>query len=380
MKNIKLDEKLLKVMGIAIGGLILFIILIALVASCTNSKKYTADNINDLETKLIDLAKRYYNTRESELPKDGAKTTLSVNALVEAEMSKPLNEIIENGDNCSGEITIYNNNSFYLYIPKIDCGKMYKAKNLAKSLTDEANIITSGEGLYQINGEYIFRGENTNNYLMFANKTWVILKVYADGTIKIMETTKRDSGTWDNRYNSDKNSSLGINDYITNGIDSRVKTRLESIYQDDKEFTDTDRAHILKQNLCVGKRSINEVTNDGSIECATLLENQALGMITVSEYMQASLDSNCKTSRDAACTNYNYLAKIPTAYWTITTDKDTSYKAYKISRNISLVNASNSSPIKATAVLINDLLFNKGDGSADNPYQLITSPTTSKKK
>ena len=381
MKNIKIDGKLLKVMGFAVGGLILLIMIIAMIASCSKPDKYTIEKIGELEAKLITVSQTYFKNNEEALPKEGSSYDLNIDDLIEAKLIKPLSEIVENGEECSAEITVSNNNGFYLYLPKVDCGNKYKYKSLFETLTAEEKIVTTGEGLYKVEGGYIYRGETLNNYLYFANKTWMILSINEDGTLKVMEVTKRPGDTvWDNRYNIDKSLNLGINDYITLDVNSRIKDSLLELYNNEAEFNASDKAHLMKQTLCIGKRAETDVVNDGSIECATTLENEMFGLLQVNEYINASLDPNCQSASSDACTNYNYLAKLTSSYWTITADKHTSWKAYKVSANLNVVNATQSASIKIVALLTSGLLFNEGDGSAENPYELISSPMAEDEK
>ena len=380
MKNIKIDAKLLKIMYMVAGGFVIFIIILAMIAACSKPKMYTIANISELENKLISLAKDYYSVNADALPKEGASTTLSVSTFIEDKKIKPLNEIIENGEYCDGSINVVNNNGYYLYIPKIDCGELYKAKSLFSTLTDEKNIVTTGNGLYHMHSKYIYRGEKLNNYLSFANKTWLILSINADGTLRVLDATRRnDVIPWDDRYNAEKDNTLGINDFVTNNINSRIKDYLLEIYNNEEEFSDNDKAHLVKQDLCIGKRDKDEVINDGSIECSVTLKDEVLGLIQVNEYLQASLDANCDVITSASCLNYNYLANLGSTFWTITADKNTSQKVYKVGTSGYLTDAANFSNANPVALLTKDLLYGGGDGSIDNPYKLITSPVSTKK-
>lgn len=58
------------------------------------------------------------------------------------------------------------------------------------------NVVTSGAGLYQDTtfNDYIFKGKNPNNYLLFNNELWRIMSINSDGTLKIMKA-KAISGT-----------------------------------------------------------------------------------------------------------------------------------------------------------------------------------------
>ena len=373
----KLNEKLKKTMTMIVGGFILFIAIIALISRCNRERVYTIEEMGELKARLIEIARSHYRNNEDALPSEGESIVLSIQALVDAGRMSPLNRIIENGENCSGQITVMNNRGYILYLPKIDCGELYQTKRLTDVILDSENIVTTGNGLYVMNNGFVFRGETVNNHIYFANRLWVILRINTDGSIKIMEVPRRSAVAWDNRFNPERNSTSGINEFINNNINSRIRDRLESIYADDREFTDLDRAHIIPQNLCIGKRALTDTINDGSIECAQTLPNQTLGLIAVYQYLQASLDENCINTTSPSCVNFNYLANLTPAFWTITADSETSFRAFRINRNLSLINTSNTSSIKVTALLTGEALISEGDGSAEYPFILTTSQATS---
>ena len=101
------------------------------------------------------------------------------------------------------------------------------------------------------------------------------------------------------------------------------------------------------------------------------LDGQVFSLLTANDFFKPSLDENCATN-NKACTNYNYLSSLGNT-WTITADKDTSYKVYKItSGNLELKNASGMASYKIVAYLDKNALYASGDGSEANPYVVKT--------
>lgn len=358
----KINQKLLRTMAIVAGGLIICILIIALISGCNSGKKFT---ISDLENKLITLTKKYYQANEGSLPSEGKSTTVSAQHFVENKKIKSLK--IKSGEECYGEIIVSNNNGYYLYIPKLTCGTNTPI-TLSKKITSNENTVITGNGLYKYNNSYIFRGDTLNNNITFANRNWKIIRINEDGTIRVMDTTKRESATWDNRYNIDRSTTSGINDYISNDINSRIKDTLDDIYISEKEFSDDDRAHFVKHDLCVGKRNEAETVMDGSVECAQIVEDQIFGLIQANEYLLASLDQNCTDTTNASCINYNYLSTFTGSTWTITANSENSYKVYKIFSGLNSSMTSGSGGVKIVAHLNKDILFSEGDGSEETPY------------
>lgn len=358
-----IDKRILKMIIMVVGGFVLFFIIIALISSCNKNKKYTFE---ELEQKLITLAQNYYERNEASLPDIGKETSLTTGYFISNGYFKDIT--LTTGETCTGEIIVANNNNNYLYTPKLTCGNK-KSVFFADKLIEDNNVVTTGEGLYHIGNEYIYRGEKVKNYISINEKLWRIIKINSDKTIRIIEVERSGSSTtWDNRYNLEKKSNSGINDFITNNINSRIKNKLEDLYNNENKFGPDIKPYFVPQNLCIGKRSENDTVNDGSIECSQVLENQMFGLIQVNEYFFASLDENCINIASKSCTNYNYLAKLDASTWTITADKDSSYKAYRLDYDISLVNASSTGGISIVAHLSKNLLFVSGTGTEEDPY------------
>lgn len=341
----------------ALGGtiIIVFIITIAFATLFTNTK-YTYEKV---EQKLKTAAQTYYKNRAEQLPKqDGNKVTVTAEQLVESGNIKPLSKMLKN-ETCTASVTVMNNNSYYLYTPYLECSE-YHTNTIFSSITDNSKIVTSGNGLYHIGDEYIFRGEYVDNYVTFANQNWRILKVNSDHTIRLIHVTKEDSVIWDDRYNSTTQSAEGINDYKV----SRIRDRVAERYNDPKFFTKDNRSYIVSHNVCIGKRT---AADDNSIECSQILEKQPLGLPRASELMIASIDPECTSITSMNCTNYNWLKKIP-GFWTVTADSASSNQVFRVNGIVTKTKANKKSRMSVVLHLSGDIIYTSGDGSEKNPY------------
>jgi hypothetical protein len=364
------DNPISKKVLIIIGCFLLFVIIIILISSCEANKRYTA---TEFEQKIVTVSKSYYNNHKKDLPqKDGDYVTISLQTLVNKGLIKSLDKMLEDGVTCKGNIKIINNNNYYLYLPNLDCGKNYQTKSLYDKLTSSKNVVTESNGLYKVNNEYIYKGDNVKNYLQIGQSLFRILNINDDGTIRVYDTARKDNTSWDDRYNVQKDSYFGINDYVTNGINSRIKDALEYSYKNDKEFTNDLKAFFITKSICIGKRSINDNLTDKNIECANQIDKQIFSTFLVSDYFNATLDTNCTTFDSSSCQNYNYLTDISSS-WTITADKDTSYQAYRLSQTgIELKNASSYSSYRIVVNLNKDIIYESGNGSEAKPYIIKT--------
>ena len=157
-----------------------------------------------------------------------------------------------------------------------------------------------------------------------------------------MEVVGLDNEKWDDRYNPMKSTGSGVNDYLINNLNSRIKDTVKNYYNDSTVWPESVKAYIVTQDLCVGKRSEADITKDGSTECMVKLVNQQLGLLNVYEYMQASLDNNCTSTKAISCENYNWLGTYRKRIWTVTGDANDSSRAYYVFQTINSSMCNNS--------------------------------------
>ena len=356
----KLDKKLILYIGVGIGIVIFFLTLLFIFKSISGNKI----SISKLETKMKDAATEYYKYKPELLPIENGNTTkVTIEELVNAKKLKSLDKLLKDDLTCDGYVKVSKNNNYYSYMPYLDCGNDYKTKMLSEVITNEQNIVNSGNGLYKVSDYYLFKGENINNYLKFAGKNWRIIRVNNDNTIRIILADKITPVVWDDRYNTEKNYNIGKNNFLV----SRIKDTLNS-YMNNNTFSKSAKAMMVSKDLCIGKRNSDSTLNDGSIECSNLFQNQTIGLLQVNEFMLASLEPTCKKTTDYQCENYNYLSSLEGSFWTLTASSKNTYKVFKITSTPVETNASSSAQPKMVINLSNSINYIKGNGSQKNPY------------
>lgn len=352
-----LDNELLKKLGLIIGG-ILVVLIILLIFIFINGGKLS---YSQMENRILNAAKKYYKDNEKELPQNNNEVaSISSDKLVEKKYIKDLAKLSKNKkDTCTGNVTVTKNDDLYYYSVTLSCGNNYETKKLKDVIASD--VVETGDGLYKYDNTFIFRGENVNNYVSFAGLTWRILRINADGSIRMIETTKKQTTPWDDRYNSDKDYYVGINDYSV----SRIKDYIENAYN---ELKDNEKIYTIKQDLCVGKRTKSDTNNDGSIECNNTINNQNVGLIQINEFALASISDKCVNPLDPNCTNYNYLANSG-SLWTITANKENTYQAFKIAGNGAVANTTTYNQARMVVHINPQVNYVSGDGSIEKPYK-----------
>ena len=367
--NDDMRKKLMKMMLVIGGGLILLLIIIFVISIVLGSKSKSYEEVEQI---MKNAAIKYYGVQSGLLPKEGEVVSVKVDTLVSDEYMKSLTKLRKN-ESCTGRVEVSRVNKKLVYTPYLDCGKNYVTKELYKAILEQKTV-TSGSGLYDISGEKVYRGENINNYVKLDNNLFRVVKVTSDNKIMLIlsDVVSSYGYYYDDRYNATKLFNSGFNDYRI----SRMYTTLNTtIYKGNKDFTllsSNDKSKLSKFNLCIGKRSNKDTSLDNSTECSDVLENQIIGLLTVSDYMRASLDSNCKVATDKTCQNYNYLKVTSGDWWLVTGNSDNNYQAYAVQSSgyISSFNASSSKKVRPVIVLNNNVMIKSGDGSLDKPFKL----------
>lgn len=351
MENLKklFENKLLRTLLIAIVIIILIIIIAVIIVG--NKNKGINNNL------LKNAAIKYYNKHTGLLPKenyDSSKVNLST--LISTGYISENKE----GANCSSYVVVTKINGEYIYTPFINCDR--DSKTLVSKLMQ--NIETTNDGLYNYNGSYIFRGENPNNYVMFAGVKWRIIGIDSSNNIKMVYSDKPfEYISWDDRYNNNKDNQVGINDYEI----SRLKEYLDNLYSKGiAEFNAERLSRLTKFSVCIGKVDMSQTNID---TCTKILDNQNASIITVNDYMNASLDPLCSTTNTKNCQNYNFLNQ---NNWTITADVNDTSKVYYIDtyEGVKKTDAYMRKSIKPIIALRNDVLYHSGNGSLSDPYNI----------
>ena len=211
-------KRMLLFMGIIFIGFILLMLILYLV-SIFFHRSYSYD---DIELVLKNAAVSYFKDYADYLPvDDGDVVEVDSSNLVAAGKMKDLSEYTKEGILCTGTVQVEKSGSDYLYSPYLNCGDNYTTIELAKKIiNEEGNVVTSGYGLYSMNGSYIYRGENVNNYVQLGKQVWRIVKITSDENVVLIH----DKGVlynpqpWDDRYNETSSYASGFNNYGSSRI------------------------------------------------------------------------------------------------------------------------------------------------------------------
>lgn len=350
--------------GVFIGVIILLIVCLKLYNSLFAGTSY-----GKIETTMVNAARKYYAQNQKLLPQtSGGSVSVNTTTLASNKHMKDLSEYtkkINSAVSCTGSVTVTNINGNYRYTPNLKCGDQYETRTLVSYIRSQEPLVTTGQGLYEMNGGYVFRGDAPRNYVQFAGHKWFITKINNDYAFLMLADRTDIRSVWDDRFNVNHGDSSGINDYSV----SRVKSYLEELYESDELFTANDKMLLSPYNLQVGNRAPSIAANDGSIESSKVIENSYIGILPVYDYINASIDTSCISADSESCANYNYMSYFDFPWWLSTGNSDSTHQVYKINNGtITYGMANQDSRVLPVVRLVKDALFVSGDGTTENPY------------
>ncbi len=378
-----MDKKILAML-IFIIVVILVLVFALIILSLTTGGKMSYTKV---EQTMVRAAKKYYKDNPSLLPKAyGKDSEVDDTTLASGGYMKDLSTYTD-GKSCTGKVIVGKTKTDYDYVAYLDCGDSYQTALFYKILIDKK--VDSGEGLYAVEDfittdynldidedgydlstnellkGYVFRGQRVDNYVSINKATYRIVKIDGNNDIMIVQDKINNTAYFDNRYNSETEKNSGINDFSVSRVYDTARDYYETKIINDNPI----RTKGVPKSICVGARSEDESRTDGSVECSKVLKDTYIGLLSVYDVMNASLSSECSSTTDPNCGNYNYLTEIG-EFWTVTPNDDNSYTEYKVTKNKGIVSSETkySSGYRYTFYLSNKVIYVSGSGTKTDPY------------
>lgn len=360
-------KQMIKLMLIIAGGMIFLLLLLFIISSF--STHYTYEQVEGIMKRA---AESYFKDHPESLPqREGSGVEIDTSNLVAAGKMKSLSNYLD--DACTGKVQVQKIDNDYIYVPYLNCGTSYSATEFYTKVTTDNPIVSSGYGLYVNNGNYVFRGEQVNNYVKLDKDIWRIVKITPNRNMVLVLDNSSISQAWDDRYNVEKAYVAGNNQYSL----SRIQETLKRIYTSPQEkkgeliLTDSDRAKMVSFDMCVGKRTSTDESKNNTEECKEKYPSQKVGLLTLSDYLYASIDPNCKNATSKACKNYNYLT-IKLDWWLATPSTTNTSSVFVVSRlgNAEERDAATYAIVRPVITLNSNVFYKSGSGSESDPYEL----------
>lgn len=344
---------------------ILLLIFLAIIQSCGNRTSY-----DKYEKNMQIAASKYLKSKDllSNISEDGELVTLDI--LVTNGYIKSPEKVLKDSS-CEGFVTARKNENVeqlnllgdIQYNVFLSCDK-YKTNTLISNVMKD--LTSSESGLYDDGNNYVYKGDNVNNYVKFYGQLYRIMSADKNGFIKLVKNNSQSfTRAWDNKYNVDTEYSSGKSIYK----DSLILKQLLKDYSNNKIISENARKHIVSHDACVGKRDRNDLSISYDLDCSEILTKQPISLINISDFARASLDPDCKSISDRSCRNYNYLINTISSTWTMNSISNNSYEVFYLNSGVSrLVPASEYNLYSYVIYIDGYEIVSSGSGTSESPY------------
>ena len=295
-----------------------------------SKKKQNKTNINEIINKMnnsVEKSKKKRVSEKSDIKKAATKkkTKMKFNGFELAFCAFSFLFII-------GCIAIYGSRllKYYrVYNPKSDAGQSLMLVTTA--IGKNSSIVYDGDGLYMNGGDYTYKGSNVNNYLVFSNLTWRIIKTNSDGTIDLILDDYINTLPWANRPKA--------------YIESDIHKYLNNYFV---EYL--NKSYLATTTIC--KDEVNDLKQ---FSCNNKNEDSYVRLPSVSDFLNSKTDST-------------YMASDKDTLWLNTISSD---KTWQINgNNLSLAEPTRALGVKPVIRLKSGVALISGDGSENNPYRV----------
>lgn len=198
------------------------------------------------------------------------------------------------------------------------------------------DIVTKDDGLYNIDGELVYRGKNVDNYLLYSNILFRIVRVNTDNTVTLVTDSKLTDLAFSNNTDFSKsyiNDWLNENDKNTGIFESKLNDK---------------NKYLTTNTIC-----LDQVDDLKNITCRKKDISKFVSIIGIGDYLNSKLEDSYMNNTDSM--------------WLYNTKKDK--KVWYI-KNGNLSNDLSTSihGVKAVITLKNSIKSISGSGQKNDPY------------
>ncbi|MBE6144249.1 MAG: hypothetical protein E7169_01600 [Firmicutes bacterium] len=218
---------------------------------------------------------------------------------------------------------------YRVFNPKNEAGE--KTEVFSSTVRQNNPVVSEGDGLYIHNGDFVFKGEEVNNYVSYIGKTWRIMQVNRTGSVKLVLDESLTEMVYDEEENTYDKSKIYT--YIKN-----------------KENLKLDTTSLEKMTIC-----LDLIDDSNKITCEKTIE-EYVSILSISDYGNSVNTANNKSFLNNSDYIWLYNQNNDGLGWNVT-------KGFLTQSELDSEYA-----VKPVIVLKGTAHSEKGDGSKDNPY------------
>lgn len=218
---------------------------------------------------------------------------------------------------------------YKIYNPKAENGE--KIVLLSNHILDNEKIVKEGIGFYDTGNNYVFKGMVDNNYVVFNNMLWRIVKQNSDGSMVVILDKSINLLQWDHsEYNY---ADSDINNYLNNYFYNLLNKDL-----------------LGPTTVCVDK-----VYSLSSLSCDAKTTENYVSLMDITTFLNSFSDGESYIVKDEE-----------EIFWLSNSGNEFSW--HTNGKNVSNSEAGSFYDVRPIVTLKSTVPYISGDGTIDNPY------------
>lgn len=155
---------------------------------------------------------------------------------------------------------------YKVFNPKNEAGE--KTEVFSATIRKDNPVVSENDGLYILNGDFVFKGNEVNNYVSYNDKKWRIIRINRNGSVKLVSEDSLTEMAFDSSDNSYEKS---------------------DVYNYIKENNSIKENVLEKTIVCLDNiDDINKITCDNTI-------NEYVSLLSVGDYANSINASSGKS-------------------------------------------------------------------------------------
>ena len=160
-------------------GILIVCIILLIACSGGGGSVGSGGSYSRIESNLKTNATKYLQKHPELLPKEEGKIVkVQMDAIYTEKQMKKIVSPEDETVKCDGYVKVSfrlneEEQKEYRIVPHIKCGDKYETEEFYVHILKNEPVVTELDGLYKIGDEYVFRGENPNNYVMMGDNYYI---------------------------------------------------------------------------------------------------------------------------------------------------------------------------------------------------------------
>lgn len=241
-----------------------------------------------------------------------------------------------------------------------------------------SDIATENEGLIEASDDYgtfyYFRGNVENNYVMYANLLWRIVRVNSDGSVRLV--LNDDIETTSILYDANIETLEDKLDFSKSALEKTLKTWYDEHLSEFDSYLISNK-YCVDDSIALTEGNRNYYAGNARMLKDFTVSNSCLGKEYTSRYGILSADEVVLAGATTTNDNTSYYLYVPekvVSYWTLTPNysEDNNITYFEVTTNGKVISENTGTVYKGVRPVIN--LIKKtsvvGEGTFTSPYTI----------